>query len=162
MKKHYDDLWSGILFLAIAAAVTTQLSSIKIANIAMTSRMVPDICVILLYAFGIVQVVRWLVYRLKNREAFATKENAEPKDEKTKGVLRALLCAALIAVFILLLNPVGFIPAGIIYLFCTFLVLVPQGYKNRVVYIVSILFPIAVYFIFTKAFSIILPKGTIW
>lgn len=162
MKKNYDDLAAGILFICIGIAVSTQLSAIKIKNIAMTSRMVPELCTGLLIALGAVEIVKWLIHFIKVSKTENSSSVEEKKPLDFRPYIRVAASLVLFAAFIALLKPIGFIPAGIFYLLSTFMVIVPKGYKNKIVYIVSIIFPVVTYFIFTKAFNIILPTGIIW
>lgn len=166
MKKKYEDLWAGILFVAIGILVSTQLGSIKLTNIAMTSRMLPEMCTYILIGLGIIEIIKWFLQYHKLNKTEEAENKTEGSETSAKGkympTVRVIACLALFAIFIFLLKPCGFIVSGIVYLLATFFVIVPKGYKNMKVYLISILFPIAVYFIFTKAFSIILPTGTLW
>lgn len=170
MQKKHDDLFAGLLFVAVAILVATQLSSIKITDIAMGSRMLPNICMILLFALGGILIVKWLIETALNRKRAnaesATEENNKnvPKDSKITWAptLRVLLCIFFFAVFVALMKPIGFILSGIIYLACSFAVIVPNAFKKKPMYVISIVVPVAVYFLFTEAFSLLLPTGTLW
>lgn len=159
MVRKHSDLFAGLLFVAVGALIATQLSSIRITEIAMDSRMMPKICMILLFGLGAVLIVKWAVEQLLRR-----KSGEKTPEEKTDrmGVLRVLLCLVIFGVFIALMRPVGFIAAGIVYLLLTFFVIVPDAVHKKGLYIISLVVPVAVYFLFTGAFHLILPVGTIW
>jgi hypothetical protein len=82
---------------------------------------------------------------------------------KWAGPARAGICLLLFGIFILMLQPFGFILSGIIYLIGSFIVTVPtRKVKSPVLYIIGTFAPIAVYVLFVYAFKVLLPKGTIW
>ena len=66
----------------------------------------------------------------------------------------------ILAIYILLLNTVGFIIMTAIYLFCQILILT-QPQKRRVTLTagIAVVFSLAIYFLFVKALYIILPGG---
>lgn len=170
MQKKHDDLFAGILFIVIAILVATQLSDIKITDIAMDSRMLPNICMILLFCFGGILVIKWAVEQLVSRKNAAScseaegggKEPAPDRKAAWKPVLRVFLCLVIFALFIALMKPIGFILSGIIYLICSFAVIVPNALRKKPMYIISVIVPVAVYYLFTEAFSLLLPTGTLW
>lgn len=159
MIKRNSDFFAGLLFIVVGALIATQLSSIRISTIAMDSRMMPKICMILLFGLGGILVVKWGIEKLLSR-----KSEEEASDEKADrmGSLRVLLCLVIFGAFVALMHPIGFIAAGIIYLLLTFFVIVPDAVHKKGLYIIALLAPVAVYFLFTGAFHLILPTGTIW
>lgn len=159
MVRKNSDLFAGLLFIIVGALIATQLSSIRITEIAMDSRMMPKICMILLFGLGGVLIVKWGIERLlrRKREEKTTGEKAD-----RMGSLRVLLCLAIFGAFVALMHPIGFIVAGILYLLLTFFVIVPDAVHKKGLYIIALLVPVAVYFLFTGAFHLILPTGTVW
>jgi hypothetical protein len=82
---------------------------------------------------------------------------------KWAGPARAGVCFIFVGVFILMLQPFGFILSGIIYLICSFLVTGPTSkMKSPILYIVAIVAPVSVYFLFVHVFKVLLPAGAIW
>jgi hypothetical protein len=99
----------------------------------------------------------------KENEIKSEKTNILVFSEKQLGIIRVTLCIVFLANFILLLRPVGFIAAGILYLLTTFFVLTPkEKWKSVTFYILGIVVPIVVYVLFVYAFKVLLPIGTIW
>ena len=74
-----------------------------------------------------------------------------------KYLLRALIMLALTLLYYYLLKPVGFLITTPIYLFASFILF---GYKRKLKgAVIALIFSIAVYFLFTKVFLVILPRG---
>lgn len=168
MLKKYSDLSAGILFIIIAVLIAVQLPSIKITQIAMTSKLMPQICMYLLLTFGIMLIIKWMFFWMKRGQANGMEEDGFTKQESKYSkksmapYLRVILCLVLFGIFIAILRPIGFVLAGIFYLLSTFFILVPKGYHKKTVYVISIISPIVVYLLFTQIFNVILPTGTIW
>lgn len=72
----------------------------------------------------------------------------------------SILTLLLIAIYISLMKPLGFILSTIIYLFAQIMLIAPKDKKKPVfIAILSIVFSIVIYAIFTKGFYVILPAG---
>ncbi|RLQ93812.1 tripartite tricarboxylate transporter TctB family protein [Falsibacillus albus] len=85
----------------------------------------------------------------------ASKEEHEKIPGKEKLMLLGVL--GIILLYIFLLEPLGFILSTLLFIFgCSRLL----GYKNYILNgVVSIIFPLVVYFAFTKGLQVALPSG---
>jgi putative tricarboxylic transport membrane protein len=86
------------------------------------------------------------------------------KAEKVFGdnVKGGVLTIAAFTIYILLYNMLGFIIASIVYLFAQMMILSDEtNCKPWLFAIISIVLPISVYFLFTKGFHLLLPKGVL-
>ncbi|MEG1584915.1 MAG: tripartite tricarboxylate transporter TctB family protein, partial [Anaerovorax sp.] len=68
--------------------------------------------------------------------------------------------AALLVLYVAAFKPLGFILSSVAFLFCAMLFLTPKEKRNWI-YIValSVIIPIAVYFLFVSGFRLKLPAG---
>ena len=156
MLKKYDKLFSGGFFLAVAVVMYSQISKIRLTNIAMDSRLVPMIIAILLCIISIPLIILGLLELKTARRTPASRFDK-------KAALRIFLSLAMFAVFAFLLPLAGFIVAGIVFLLGSIFLLAPkEKWKIPVFLILSICIPASVYFLFTNVFRMLLPAGTLW
>lgn len=156
MIRKNSDLFSGILFIGIAIAMATQIDKIKIVELAMDSRLMPQIIVVLLLAFGIPLLIRGLLHLRRGK--------GEPVERLDRAaILRVILSMVFFALFIFALPRLGFMLSGILYLFASFLLLTPrEQHKYPLFVILSVSIPVAVYYLFLNAFKMLLPAGSLW
>ena len=192
MIKKYSELFAGAFFVLVGIVIAVQIPSIKLMYVVMDSRLVPKICVVLLIGFGAFLVIQslFLIHNKKKaREKtgeLATKgsisdvnqqETVQEESQKTDSQLkpafgrlgkwaapaRAGVSLILFGIFIVLLQPLGFILSGIIYLISSFFVMAPTSkIKSPALYIIGVTVPVTVYFLFVYVFKVLLPRGTIW
>lgn len=100
-------------------------------------------------------VLSIFLYFVKDKQTQSEDEKKETIPGREKLMLIAVL--GFIILYILLLEPLGFILSTLIFIFgCSRFL----GYKNYLVNgIVSIVFPLVVYFAFSKGLQIALPSG---
>ena len=95
----------------------------------------------------------------KNRGEEAEEEQIEEilKPDNRKIALTFVLLAA----YVLLLKPVGFVITSIVYLFLQMNVMSDEPtVKQRVVFaVLSVIVPVIVYYVFVNLFSMVLPAG---
>ena len=156
MIKKHDSLFSGILLIALAAIVFTQIPTIRITKMASDARLMPKITAVIMLILGVILIAEDVQ---KNRSAGAA-GTAEKPVMKTDGMVRVVLCLLLFGGFIWLMPRAGFILSGIAYLVASFYLLAPPGKKNHVMILLTgVLVPVAVYFLFVKGFRLLLPQG---
>ncbi len=91
--------------------------------------------------------------------------DATGSDKKTKAInLKTVaLTGVLILAFVLLMEPLGFIPTAALYLFVQFNVAVPKSHKtlrHQVYHVVAaIVVAIAINYLFVHGFDVLLPQG---
>lgn len=74
-----------------------------------------------------------------------------------KYLLRALIMLVFTLLYYFLIKPVGFLITTPLYLFASFILF---GYKKKLKgAIIALIFSVSVYFLFTKVFLVILPRG---
>lgn len=95
------------------------------------------------------------LYFAKDNHVTSEEESKEKVPGKEKLMVLSVL--GFIILYIFLLEPLGFVLSTLIFIFgCSRFL----GYKNYLVNgIVSVIFPLAVYFAFTKGLQVALPPG---
>ena len=160
------DLISG-LFLLVAAAIYFALSfQIRLTNIdrVVGSRLFPQMCGVLMMLFGAMLVAGNLRERFRN-----TGEGADAAEETApapKPVYRnTVLVLASFALYIYLMDLIGFTASTLAYLFSQMLVLHPgKASPARVALyaVLSVVATVSIYYMFNNVFRLLLPKGAIW
>ena len=93
-------------------------------------------------------------------------ERAPSSDEKggsAQNNSRAgILTIILLALYVFLLRPVGFIPCTMVYLFMQSTIFNSEKETLPLRIGISVVLPFALYFLFVEGFSLMLPSGTIW
>ena len=122
-----------------------------------TPRFSPQLVFGVLMPLGILLIIRGLI-RAKDLRASA------PEGEKLeKGIVafkRSIVALAAIAIFLLLMEPLGFIPAAILYmLFNMFYMCEKAAWKPVTFVIVAIVVAVGAYFIFRQFIYVKLPTG---
>lgn len=92
---------------------------------------------------------------------FVDKKNAKIVDkffgENIKG---GLLTIGTFILYILLYNTVGFLISSVVYLFVQMLILSDKTNRKPWIFaLIAVMFSVLVYFLFTRGFSLLLPKG---
>jgi putative tricarboxylic transport membrane protein len=96
--------------------------------------------------------------------------NLRVKDDGIKGITMNLknwgTTLALLFVYILLLDKIGFTVSSILYMFIQMCLFVPDELRSKQRYVlfavISVILPIAVNLLFANAFSLILPTGKLF
>ena len=122
-----------------------------------TAKFFPQLVFGTLMPLGILLIIRGLI-RAKDLKASA------PEGEKLeKGIVafkRSIVALAAIAVFLLLMEPLGFIPAAILYmLFNMFYMCEKAAWRPWLFVIVAVLVAVASYFVFRQFIYVKLPAG---
>lgn len=107
------------------------------------------ICVVL-FVLGMIQLVS-IVVRSKGIPLI------DFKSVNVRYLVRVLIMLALTFVYYKLLKPVGFLLMTPVYLFASFILF---GYRKKLIAaVVAVAFPVVVYFLFSRVFMVILPRG---
>lgn len=105
-----------------------------------------------------------LVSSIRSDRKGAESTSHEQASTEKKEFLNVMGTAAILLVYILLVEPIGFLPATTLYLFAQFLYLTPREKlrhaKTYVVYaVIALAVSASVYYLFLNAFHLILPAG---
>jgi hypothetical protein len=156
MFKKYDKLISGCFFLILSVVIFSQVPNIRFVDVALGPRIFPWITGILMSIIGVLLTIFGLL-GLKE-----TRKTPTPQFDK-KAVVQIISSLAMLAIFAILMPLTGVIIAGAVYLTGSFLMIAPKKQWNIPVFLVlAIVFPIAVYFLFSEGFKMVLPSGTLW
>jgi len=153
MKK-YGDLICGAVCAGIAILIFAMSVQIGLReNAAIGADFLPKIVSVILLVFSVFLMVSgWRKSRVSGEEAAEYPSNAG-------GVL--IMAAALIA-YAYLLKPVGFILTTLAFLFLAFVLMSKKEETNYLKFaIISVVAVLVIYFVFTRVFSIRLPRGLI-
>ena len=94
------------------------------------------------------------------RLVMALREKESESKASGSDMAGGWITIALIGIYVLAFNPVGFIISTIVYLFAQILVLTPKEKRNWItISAISIIAPFALYALFTHVISSPLPKG---
>jgi hypothetical protein len=197
MLKKFNNSFAGIFLIIVGIVIALQIPSIKVMKVAMDSKLLPKVCVVLLVFFGIILIIQdlvefWQTNQQRKNAANTSdlptaKKSAESLSATEKivtyggdrpesgvpvisiwlkewiGIIRVALCVMSLAIFVLMLRPFGFIISGIFYLLLTFYLLTPkEKWKSIWFYVVALIMPVLVYFLFVHTFNVLLPFGDIW
>lgn len=126
------------------------------------SRFSPQLITILLMLLS-----GWLVVEniIKIKKGTNVKKTNNQDDEKEKvsqkSYFKTILVFLSLAIYLFLLNKIGFVIATILYLFSQMYILESRKEKRIFQYIIiSVVTSLAVYYMFTKGFNMMLPGGT--
>lgn len=181
MSEFKKEISSGIFFICVSILYFIGTFSIPtysaFGTFSFDSTVIPKILAILVFVMGLLQVftnMRKRRSKIKGRQKpgangeeeglFAAAQTAEEDlndSEKVNNVLIGFTILFL-CIYVLLLDKIGFILMTSAYLIAQMLLLTKVGArKKKAVFIIllSIAFSVAVYFLFVKAFSLILPAG---
>ncbi|MBW7571411.1 tripartite tricarboxylate transporter TctB family protein [Caproiciproducens faecalis] len=162
MSSTRKNIFSGIFFLLFAAFIYIESNFINLSKAdPIGPQFFPRVIAIVMAILAVVQIVKnWVV--LKKEKVQQTDEKAETKKSSSK--MAFWLTVAMLIVYPLVIQYVGFIILTSVYLFCQIFLLLPEGSirsKKNVIKaaIISVVFTVCVYFLFTKMFLIFLPSG---
>ena len=155
--RKYRDVILGCVMLAFGTFYLVTAQSIKtrpklVSHLA-NARFVPTILGSLLIFLSILVLIKAIRY-VKHYDPAAEKD--APKDD-TRTVV---LTFALILLYVMGMDPLGFIISSILYLFLQMMVLAPTEKRKPLVFaIVAVVFTLILYFAFRFGLDLILPAG---
>ena len=119
-----------------------------ITNLALDPYTLPAVVFACMFVFGICRLVVGL-----------RMEKTGEKGTLLKIPKKTLITAALIAAYALALKPVGFVISSFVYLWLQMLVLQEEKKHWKLMTIVAVICSLGIYLMFTKVFSVMLPRG---
>jgi putative tricarboxylic transport membrane protein len=92
--------------------------------------------------------------------AYGNLRNSAPRDDSTILPLNVALFTGLVIAYALLLSPLGFLPASLVFLFAGMRLLYPRGgwLRSGMIALGAL---VAIYVIFRLVFQVILPEGIV-
>lgn len=160
MFKKYRDVFCGSALILLGIGL--YIASFGIKSVALNlikADFFPRLDAALLGILGIVLTATGL----KKGKLFQHADEKEGHFWENDGTISMLETLGLIALYIFALKPVGFIITTLAYLVMQMYVLAPKDERTRgnmaVFVVVSLITSVAVYFIFTKVFYLMLPAG---
>lgn len=167
LNKLRKDAISGMLAVLFGIAVYLDSLNVKsMKGILVTSAFFPQVAAVLLVILGTILIIDSTI----SNKSFRKKSelSSEEKAATMKGnviVLRknaklVLVSIVLLGMYIVLLEPIGFLIATSLYVFFQIFLLAPKTKRRKVVYaIIAAATSIILYVIFVLGLSIILPPG---
>ena len=188
LKKQRTQLLGNVIFLLVAVIYLILASKITVINVfgvtVVSSATIPRILGVLLLILDIISLFQNLAEFKKAKGAVKdplqkvgekeTVENGELdvaqalaeaealEDDAESDKVSIILTIASLAVFSALIQPLGFLISSFIYMVLqSFVLTLKQERKKKAVFIIilSAVFSVAVYLIFTRGLGLMLPKG---
>ncbi|MBR3545820.1 MAG: tripartite tricarboxylate transporter TctB family protein [Oscillospiraceae bacterium] len=160
MLKKYSDVFCGIFLILLGVGLYVLSFGIKsVALNLIKADFFPRLDAALFVILGAILAVSGFV-KAKNAPAETEKE---PPFWKNDGSVSMLETLALIAAYIWLMKPVGFVIDTVVYLIAQMIVLTPREKrtgKNIVLFaLISVITAFVIYLLFTRVFYLMLPAG---
>lgn len=167
MFQKNKNLIAGIFIFLFSLFFFLFSFSIKLTNIdkMVGSRAFPQIVTVLMMILS-----AWLIISsiYNNRKGIKAEQDDKEGDRENRdgpkpNYINTVLVFACLAIYIFLLDKLGFIIATILYLFSQMYVLETESKKKIGKYVViSVITTFIIYFVFTKRFSLVLPRGILF
>lgn len=162
MKNNHFEIPVYCVFLAFCGVFLYGTYNIKPGRAATISdAAVPRASVLIMIVLLLALLVQAI--RKRHAEAMAEKTDEERAEEKARlmsffksfGFLLVTMIAAVV-----MMDTLGFIIASIFFLLCLFIGLAENGKRNwKAILPIAIVFPPALFFLYLKVFSVLLPSG---
>lgn len=157
----YSDVILGVFLTVFSAYMFMDSFSIKIMKEPVspidTARFFPRLVFGTLVIIGIAMAIMGWKKRFENK---ATAPSGEKLASSVLALQRGLIAVLSIALFMLLMEPIGFIPTAILYMAGSmFFMASKEAWKPKAYIIVSIIVAIACYFLFREFVYVRLPAG---
>lgn len=161
-KKYKDAISGGVLILL---GVGLYIASFGIKSVALNlikADFFPRLIAGLFVILGVILVLTGLS-KAKQHQPAGEKELPFWKNDGTISMLETL---ALIAVYVLLMKPVGFVITTFVYLVAQMYVLTPKEKRTKknfaLFVVISLIASFAIYLLFVKVFYLMLPAGILY
>jgi len=157
--KKYGNLYAGIMFLALTVIFAVQVPAIRITRIALVNSMVYP--VVILAMLGLLSCTQiWLSVRELKRTKIDDLREAGKGEAKKKDSMCVLRTLILSCVYVLLLEPLGFLISSILYVFFQILNLCPRDEVSVVKFAaIAIISSLVIYVAFRNGLNLMLPAG---
>lgn len=157
----YSDIILGVFLTIISAYLFMDSYSIKIMKEPVspidTARFFPRLVFGGLVIIGIAMTVLGV---MKLAETRATVPTGEKLEASKLALQRGVIAVACIAVFILLMEPLGFVPTAVIYMVGSmFFMGSKEVWKPKAYIITAVIIAVACYFLFREFVYVRLPAG---
>ena len=145
----------GVFMLYFSKDIAVNLNA---ASNQFNSSSYPKLVSVLVILLGLVLAVGTFV---KGKRAGTISPSGEKAKWDFKTLLRSdFISVLLILAYVLCFKKVGFIISSVCFMLAeTFILSTKENRKPWLIVLISVVFPIVVYFAFTKFFSVSLPKG---
>ena len=148
--KKAADFWISILIIAISIIFFISADAMPDSDRGIGPGDYPKVICAVLFVLGVIQLASTLI----SSKGFPL---IDFKTINGRYLLRALIMLAFTVLYYKLMRKVGFLITTPIYLFASFMLF---GYKKKIIAaVISIVFSVVVYFLFTKVFLVVLPRG---
>lgn len=168
MTKYTKETIIGAVVAAFGAFMYAGSHNIKVMRLskgAVSSAVMPRLCAGILIFLGLAMIAANLYLYMKNRKPAAIRTQ-RPPPEKTgaggsrQGLARLGGMVLLLFLYCLLFDKIGFIISSTLFLFLSILLLAPPPQRKWLPSVIAALIvPVAVYYLFAKAFYMLLPGG---
>lgn len=166
------DVICSVFVLSIGVFILAFVNQVKEAtglfSSSITSRFWPRLVAYYMIGLAVILLVKTIVSANTLRKQAVEDNNAKsfasPKEKRTMAIIPAVpLTIVLILTYVFLMNKLGFLLDSAVYLFLQMLILAPKnGKKNYLLMAaISIIAAAVIYLIFTKAFTLPMPRGII-
>ncbi|MGE4283158.1 MAG: tripartite tricarboxylate transporter TctB family protein [Clostridia bacterium] len=154
MFKKYKNIISGSFVFLVALIMFITSFGIKSRSVGKIGpAFVPQLIAIFLALLSVSVIINGI----RKLKVEGSTESHEQEATKKSGVIATLI---LIAVYIGLLETVGFIIMTAIYLFIQFNILAPDKNKKQPKFaLIAVLVSVSVYYVFVSVFELMLPAG---
>lgn len=148
--KKAADFWISILIIAISIIFFISAEAMPDSDRGIGPGDYPKVICAVLFVLGVIQLASTLI----SSKGFPL---IDFKTINGRYLLRALIMLAFTVLYYKLMRKVGFLITTPIYLFASFMLF---GYKKKIIAaVIAIVFSVVVYFLFTKVFLVVLPRG---
>ena len=148
--KKAADFWISILIIAISIIFFISADAMLDSDRGIGPGDYPKVICAVLFVLGVIQLASTLI----SSKGFPL---IDFKTINGRYLLRALIMLAFTVLYYKLMRKVGFLITTPIYLFASFMLF---GYKKKIIAaVIAIVFSVVVYFLFTKVFLVVLPRG---
>ena len=163
MSEKKKDMIVGLVFLILGIAGLIMAINFADPVIALkqtiSSKFFPEVVCVIMIVFPVLLIISSYIGAKNMTEDEREKEEAGDKPEYKRVVATFVA----FAVYILLMDKIGFLIMSIIYLPIQMYALAPvekQGKKNIILYVIlGVIASFVIYYMFVYGFKVILPKG---
>ncbi|MFA6846392.1 MAG: tripartite tricarboxylate transporter TctB family protein [Sphaerochaetaceae bacterium] len=174
MKKINKEMGTGIFFICFSLfyfVFATKITSLQLfGHKGLDSRSIPMVLGCLMAVLGLFQLRSgFLKLKCDKQKNIPSQEKEKPETlcffghQFNRQKTTLVLAIVIVALYILLLSPLGFILSSMLFLALLTLLLLPTEKRNKKMYIFtfiySIVIPILIYIVFVKYLAMILPRG---
>lgn len=161
-QKYKDVICGGALILLGIGLFAASFGIKSVALNLIKADFFPRLDAALLVILGLILIVTGL----SNVRHVQAEEAEQPPFWKNDSTVSMLETLALVAVYVFLMKPVGFIISTFLYLVAQMVVLTPREKKTRknvaLFVVISLITSFAIYLVFVKVFYLMLPAGILY